>query len=672
MDLELQNGFLPRGLSEGRPHPPPPDLSLYNHVLGTPTGSSPSNSGFVATSKSDRAVRRILSLSLSDVGFIYHIHVSPNFYDVQGSLGGYYMRTSEEEVAALGRIAFGQVLGWIEFRQGVEQPFVKNSKYQHDVFDEQIWGGIEHRLAGFADNHAAWKQEPWKSARRREPFKIPCIAGRKRGLTCDLALKWPDGPANLGENVMKMVKEVETQAEKLFIEFSSKFGLVQRASVDWRMSLPEVRERFKKSRRSVYPSLQNMAAWSRGGLAVTATGQLLYETVSIGTKKMSDLDRAAVLTSILPGVGCSFQAFAAEARGNKDATDVFLCVAADVLMVQGLGLPLLAIDALRSIRKKYLESKMPSAAEMRKLRDEGWTGYQQTMFAFIRSKDFRVMISNQFLAEMAGVMFEAAEALSRLHVIKRHALANLANGHSFEEEATILTTFWKEENLLRSNLSSQAWQRHDRLKGELPHVIKTSLENQAKEFNQIFIDNFEYDVKTNKYEPWAPWGITTGKLERKARAIVDYLKNSQPGTPNLGEIKDRVHNRLTYLETPSFCTEYRPDGGITFRCGDPSDGDNYAQGSAYCDNEACSAYRPPRSQRACETGYSYDERDNRCRRGESPVFKSVAFSGVSARKPARSKKTRTLASSSCVKYRADGGVDFYCFGPSDGDTYSRG
>ncbi|PFH60708.1 putative enterotoxin [Ophiocordyceps unilateralis] len=660
IDLELQNGFLPRGLDGSRPNAASLDFSLYNHVLGTPTGSSTSTSAFVATSKSEMAARRILSLSLSDVGFIYHIHVTSNFYDVEGSLGGYYMHTSEEEVAALGRIKFTQVLGWIEFRQGVEQPFVKNSKYKGNIFDAEVWAGTEYRLAGFPENHAAWKREPWKSVKEGEPLQIPCSPRSwKRHISCDLVHTAADKETALQGDVLKLFTKVDAKAETLFVELASKFGLMARASVSWRMSLPEVRERFKKSGR--YLPIQQVTTWTRGGIAATATGELLYNTMVSGMQKMSDLDRAAVLTSILPGVGCSFQAFAAEARGKLDFTDVMFCMAADVLMIQGLGLPFLAVDALRSIRKKYLESKMPSPSEMQKLRDEGWQKYQASMIAFIRSMDFIILVNNHFMAEMAGVMFEAAEALTRLHVIKQDALKG---AKSREEEANFLRLYWKRESILRSSLSSQAWQRHERMKSELPQIIKRSLENQAKEFNRVFIKKFEHDVKTNKYESWAPWGITTAKLERNADAIVRHLQDSQPATPNVGEIVHRVHGKLAYLETPSFCTEYRPDGGITFRCGDPSDGDNHMRGSADCKDEACTVYRPPPYQNGCELGYLYNRREHKCRR----------LSPSSPRDSAQrqlARPVRNLHQPPCTEYRADGGINFHCGGPTDGDMYQK-
>ncbi|RCI08395.1 putative heat-labile enterotoxin [Ophiocordyceps polyrhachis-furcata BCC 54312] len=648
MDLELQGGFIPRGMDGSGHNRLSLDFSLYNHVLGTGTGSSKSNSAFVATSKTERAARRMLSLTSNGVGFIYTIHVTSNFYDVEGTLGFYYMHTTEQEVAALGRVQFSQVVGWTEFRQGVEQPFVKNQKYDHKLFDTEEWAGTEYRIAGFPDNHVAWKQEPWKSARESGPsLDLPCSSpptSRKRQMMkCDFLLQpqpKPEARALLGWEW-----EVDAEAEKLFAEFASKFGLMTRAAVSWHMTLPELRERFRRSSHRV-SSLKSHRVrwWSRGMAAVNAavSGQSIFEVAASGTKMMSVLDRASIIMSILPGIGCSFQAWADEAHGKVDPSDIMLCVAADLLMVNGLGLPLIALMSLRSIRTKYLDSKMPTPAEMRQLRDKGWESYQESMMNFLKSPDFIAMSRNHFMAEMAGVMFEAAEALSRLRLMKREALSKPRR--SFEEKRETRAAFDQSESALRSNLSAQAWERHDRLKSELPLIIKTSLRRQASEFNEIFIGKFEDDVEDNRYEPWANWGLTTVDLEMHAQAMVWHLRRSLPATPELGEIQHRVHEALTYLETPSLCTEYRPNGAIVFHCGDPSDGDNYGRGRVRSGDEA--VYRPPKYQSGCN--------DTRERKGHHHLS---SLHSVEQSPPP------------CTERRGDGGVNFNCGGPSDGESY---
>ncbi|PHH69270.1 putative enterotoxin [Ophiocordyceps australis] len=160
-DLKLQGKFLPRGMDLSRPDQPPSDLSLYNHVVGSRTGTSRHDSGYVSTTKSLKFARQFLHTMLGSRGFIYKIHVSPSFIDVQSSLREFSRHPLEQEVAALGGIHYEQVLSWIEFEEGVEQPEVFNTDYE-TRFDEASWGGSQVQLAGFPKNHVAWSRQPWK------------------------------------------------------------------------------------------------------------------------------------------------------------------------------------------------------------------------------------------------------------------------------------------------------------------------------------------------------------------------------------------------------------------------------------------------------------------------------------------------------------------------------
>lgn len=92
-ELRLQKCFFPRGMNGARPNQGPPDMSIWNHVQGTKTGMSNSDSAYVSTTTDLDFARRFLSTSLSGTGWIYKIHVSPNFVDVAGTLGGFYSKS---------------------------------------------------------------------------------------------------------------------------------------------------------------------------------------------------------------------------------------------------------------------------------------------------------------------------------------------------------------------------------------------------------------------------------------------------------------------------------------------------------------------------------------------------------------------------------------------------
>ncbi|KAJ6438852.1 transmembrane alpha-helix domain-containing protein [Purpureocillium lavendulum] len=136
------------------------DFAILHHISGTTTGMSRAGSGYVSTTVDINYARRFLQDYLGGRGYIYIIHVSANFIDVPGTLLQFYNHVGEAEFAALGGIQYRQVRGWIEFREGVEQPEVRNPDYD-PRFDTATSAGAQFQLAGFPEHHRAWGLHPW-------------------------------------------------------------------------------------------------------------------------------------------------------------------------------------------------------------------------------------------------------------------------------------------------------------------------------------------------------------------------------------------------------------------------------------------------------------------------------------------------------------------------------
>ncbi|ATO57321.1 enterotoxin A family protein [Bartonella sp. 1-1C] len=162
-DLKAAGGFFPRGMDRTRPNQPPPDISLWNHVNGTGTGMARHDSGYVSTTVNRNLAIRWVSSYLNHNGYVYHIHTTPNFIDVNGTLGRYSPHSPEQEMAALGVIHWTQIIGWERVSGGTVGRFVRNPDYRERIYSGFSSGGTQPQLAGFPDNHQAWGQEPWSS-----------------------------------------------------------------------------------------------------------------------------------------------------------------------------------------------------------------------------------------------------------------------------------------------------------------------------------------------------------------------------------------------------------------------------------------------------------------------------------------------------------------------------
>lgn len=160
--VQRDGGFLPRGMDGSRPNQPPPEISLFQHASGASgLSGGPTGSGFVSTTSSLAVAQQWISIHYAGSGWIYHILPTPNFYSVNNSLGRFSPHASEFEYAALGRVHWGQVIGWQEVRGGTVLPFVRNNGYRPRTFRPGAVEAGEPRLAGFPAGHPALQQVFW-------------------------------------------------------------------------------------------------------------------------------------------------------------------------------------------------------------------------------------------------------------------------------------------------------------------------------------------------------------------------------------------------------------------------------------------------------------------------------------------------------------------------------
>ncbi|PHH66152.1 putative enterotoxin [Ophiocordyceps australis] len=144
-------------------------FSLYNHGVGKPFDSAYAHSRSVYVSTSSKR-RQAASFVTEGRGYIYHIRPTPNFINLNKSLGGkrFYdrIKREEKEYSALGGIHADQIMGWTELPQGADTPvsdyrFTKNPLYDQK-YDKSRPSGAQPQLAGFPQNSEAWTKRPWK------------------------------------------------------------------------------------------------------------------------------------------------------------------------------------------------------------------------------------------------------------------------------------------------------------------------------------------------------------------------------------------------------------------------------------------------------------------------------------------------------------------------------
>ncbi|ENN90217.1 CtxA-like, cholera toxin A subunit [Bartonella bovis] len=158
-DAKIAGGLYPKGLDELWINQPPPNINLWDHVSSVSTTEL--GNGYISTTTARKFAIGWVHFNLDKNGYVYHIKTTPNFVDVNESLGKYSPYSSEREVAALGVIHWNQIIGWERIRNGKVDPFVPNPDYNERLYGSFSSSGAQPQLAGFPINYKAWTEHPW-------------------------------------------------------------------------------------------------------------------------------------------------------------------------------------------------------------------------------------------------------------------------------------------------------------------------------------------------------------------------------------------------------------------------------------------------------------------------------------------------------------------------------
>ncbi|KAF1979960.1 ADP-ribosylation, partial [Bimuria novae-zelandiae CBS 107.79] len=165
-EIDAAGGFLPKGWTSKSKFE---DISLYRHgtlLKGAANGFSMDNDGYVSTTSSQSVAEGWVVKFLGGSGYTYKIATYANLIDVQDTLKKYNIYPEEKEFAALKIIPFDQIMGWASFSKTPKYGVVKgtpvaNKKFNRAKYENKAHGGAQYSLAGFPNNHPAWKEDPW-------------------------------------------------------------------------------------------------------------------------------------------------------------------------------------------------------------------------------------------------------------------------------------------------------------------------------------------------------------------------------------------------------------------------------------------------------------------------------------------------------------------------------
>lgn len=192
---------------------------------------------------------------------------------------------------------------------------------------------------------------------------------------------------------MDLADMAEKLSERRFAQLAGEHGVARVAQEKWSMTLSDVRKKFGyqqltgESIKLKLPSLSKLGKNLGKGLLDPLW---VVDVVHAFTTDASTIDRWEAVTSILPFVGCGWEARADAKKGDTDLFDTFTCLAADALLLTPLWPVGLILSVARALKRAFEEPPhLPTQEEVVAQRDKPWNnlliGPDHSLYAYIYS-----------------------------------------------------------------------------------------------------------------------------------------------------------------------------------------------------------------------------------------------------------------------------------------------
>ncbi|KAM3516492.1 hypothetical protein NHJ13051_009862 [Beauveria bassiana] len=384
-------------------------------------------------------------------------------------------------------------------------------------------------------------------------------------------------PSELGKSA-KLAEEV---SEKEFAELAAKRGLDTLAKEKWQMSLSDVRTKLKYE--PLKPTSPKVGAGGfkapsigAGAVAVVGGALWVHGVVSAFTHNVTELDRAAAVTAIVPFVGCAVGTAAAAEKGDVDGLDSALCFLGDGLLLTPAFPVGIAIHVVRAIMSFFKPPKLPELADFQRQRDQTWARYlQDDISTYIYShesyyeatghprrskeKTFREKLESSLAMEKFAVISNGAQTIGHTEA---SAQDDLEAADSPESKAEMERVVQNATEQLHEAMSKEIVRRQRKLLIDMPKELKEkhdmSLQPTADQYNAEFIKNITTEQMVGKYrtiypgDPEVPGSQRddSGEIRAKLRGFGDKLRETPPALPRSHACSTARLPKTSFLQSP--------------------------------------------------------------------------------------------------------------------------
>ncbi|KAF4582876.1 Heat Labile Enterotoxin Type Iib [Ophiocordyceps camponoti-floridani] len=486
--------------------------------------------------------------------------------------------------------------------------FHRNPDFNGKYLSEMGTGG-QPQLAGFSRSAVYWEREPWLSFRGQsaadnleayvrkhihvpvgdegiwqwalktlEEDYIPFIdeaeagglsAAEERALSCcEIARRSlvdkrdcvpcrsnQDG-SNMDENeILSLARE---NSKDKFTILLHQFGYEAVATHQ-----PQLHDQltmlFERVRQS--PRLNRIKNFSAhyGGQVVKAGGLLVYGTAVADsfTHEAGVLDRAAVVTSILPFIGCTVRVADDASKGRVDVASASFCFVEDGLILAGLWEFGLAWQTLLGVAETLQgveeQDRLYDPDVFRTKRLQGWESKIREVEAFIGSDEFMSNVTSRYDAHQIGLLFQASQLAGDLHAV-HHVIQT---PRSYPSEKLAVRAHRMVRIAMDHDMEKQICIEAARNKIKVREALHTSMLNATRKLAMDYDDDFfrRYWLQATSPVPFISlFSISPPATNvEELRNELDFQRRNVPLPSFEHRIVAAVDRVIERLDTPATC-----------------------------------------------------------------------------------------------------------------------
>ncbi|PHH64332.1 hypothetical protein CDD81_4689 [Ophiocordyceps australis] len=313
----------------------------------------------------------------------------------------------------------------------------------------------------------------------------------KTGVTRD-----PNRPLGPLKKSMGVKKLAETMSQEEFSRLIQGYGLKPKPANGNPISESTIFERFNSK-----VTAKSARRWARkwgvkGGLFTLASlPDYLKDLNDMNQEDTTDLQKAAVLTSIVPFFGCSVKAAADAKQGRLNVFETVLCHVSDGIMFTPIFPVSVIIKALTFLVDVFTKVfRLTDIGYIKDERAKGWQNQFNEMKKVISSDKYISDQQNKYTAKISAHLYVLAAQKGYLYAGWMKATQNATNsGDNIQEIAKKLNEDWKKvQEEARAKI--QATEKH--FKKEIPERIGKSTGYGSIKYYARY--NLEYQTYTDK------------------------------------------------------------------------------------------------------------------------------------------------------------------------------